>query len=64
MRTVAIIGVGKIGEAMLSGLLHAGWPADRLIATEPRRERADELAARYGIRGLTTRRPWSPRTSL
>src|SRR5437764_2675758 len=50
MHTVAVIGAGKIGEVLLSGLLRSGWAADRLIATARRPERADELATRYGIR--------------
>jgi pyrroline-5-carboxylate reductase len=48
--TVAVIGAGKIGELMLSGLLRAGWPADQLLATTRRLTRAEELATRYGIR--------------
>ena len=39
MHTVAVIGAGKIGEMLLSGLLRAGWPADRLLATARRPER-------------------------
>ncbi|MBX6354482.1 MAG: pyrroline-5-carboxylate reductase [Micromonosporaceae bacterium] len=50
MHTVAVIGAGKIGELVLSGLLRAGWPADRLLATTRRQARAEELATRYGIR--------------
>src|SRR2546430_17670572 len=50
MHTVAVIGAGKIGEVLLSGLLRSGWSADRLLATARRPERAEELAARYGIR--------------
>jgi pyrroline-5-carboxylate reductase len=49
MHTVAVIGAGKIGETLLSGLLRGGWPARRLMATSRRPERAEELAARYGI---------------
>lgn len=52
MRTVAVVGAGKIGEVLLSGLVKAGWPVDRLIATARRPERADELRARYGCRVL------------
>jgi pyrroline-5-carboxylate reductase len=48
--TVAVIGVGKIGELMLSGLLKAGWPAGQLLATVRRPERAEEIADRYGVR--------------
>jgi pyrroline-5-carboxylate reductase len=50
MPTVAVVGAGKIGEVLLSGLLRAGWPVDRLIATARRPERAEELAGRYGVR--------------
>ena len=48
--TVAVLGAGKIGEVLLSGLLRAGWPVGRLIATTRRPERAAELTERYGIR--------------
>lgn len=50
MHTIAVIGAGTIGETLLAGLLRSGWAADRLLATERRPERAEELAARYGIR--------------
>ena len=49
MHTIAVIGAGKIGEVLLSGLLRAGWPVDRLLATARRPERADELRERYGV---------------
>ncbi|MER7580036.1 pyrroline-5-carboxylate reductase [Kitasatospora sp. NPDC097691] len=46
---IAFLGTGKIGEALLSGLLRAGKsPADVLV-TARRPERAAELAARYGV---------------
>ncbi|MEU9042310.1 MULTISPECIES: pyrroline-5-carboxylate reductase [unclassified Kitasatospora] len=46
---IAFLGTGKIGEALLSGLLRAGTnPADVLV-TARRPERAVELAARYGV---------------
>ncbi|HEY3503868.1 MAG TPA: pyrroline-5-carboxylate reductase [Actinocatenispora sp.] len=48
--TVAVIGAGKMGETLLSGLLRAGWPAARLLATTRREDRAGELTDRYGIR--------------
>jgi len=50
MHTVAVIGAGKIGEVLLSGLLRSGWPAGRLVATTRRAERGAELAQRYGVR--------------
>jgi pyrroline-5-carboxylate reductase len=50
VHTIAVIGAGKIGETLLSGLLRSGWPAERLLATTRRKDRAEELATRYGIR--------------
>ncbi|MGC9667284.1 pyrroline-5-carboxylate reductase [Planosporangium sp. 12N6] len=49
MHTVAVIGAGKIGEVLLSGLLRAGWPVERVIVTARRAERAAELKERYGV---------------
>ncbi|KDN84928.1 pyrroline-5-carboxylate reductase [Kitasatospora cheerisanensis KCTC 2395] len=50
---IAFLGTGKIGEALLSGLLRAGAdPADVLI-TARRPERATELADRYGVTTAT-----------
>jgi pyrroline-5-carboxylate reductase len=50
VHTIAVIGAGKIGETLLSGLLRSGWPVHRLLATARRPERADELATRFGVR--------------
>jgi pyrroline-5-carboxylate reductase len=49
-RRIAILGAGKIGEALISGLLSSGWrsPGD-IVATARRPERVDELAERHGI---------------
>ncbi|MDG4765189.1 pyrroline-5-carboxylate reductase [Solwaraspora sp. WMMD406] len=49
LHKVAVIGAGKIGELVLSGLLRAGWPAARLLATTRRQDRAEELSIRYGV---------------
>ncbi|MEU4624365.1 pyrroline-5-carboxylate reductase [Actinoplanes sp. NPDC023801] len=48
--TVAVLGAGKMGELVLSGLLRSGWPADRLLATARRPDRRAELAERHGVR--------------
>ncbi len=53
MTTIAVIGAGMIGETLLHGLLRSGHPADGLVATERRPERAAELVERYGIRVVT-----------
>ena len=52
MTTIAILGAGKIGEAMLSGMLSAGRPAGSLLFTERYPERAVELEQRYGVRSV------------
>lgn len=46
---LALLGVGKLGEALLSGLLRSGQPADRMLAAERHPERAAEIAERYGV---------------
>ena len=50
MSRVAILGVGKLGEALLSGLLRAGRSADDVVVTARRDSRAQELTERYGVR--------------
>ncbi len=51
---IAILGAGKMGEALMSGLLRAGrQPAD-LLFTERHAERSKLLEERYGVRGVTT----------
>lgn len=46
---VAVLGTGKIGEALLSGMIRAGWTTDDLLVTARRPERATELRERYGV---------------
>ncbi|NGO71302.1 pyrroline-5-carboxylate reductase [Streptomyces sp. SB3404] len=50
---VAVLGTGKIGEALLSGMLRGGWPAGRLLVTTRRPERAAELRERYAVEAVT-----------
>src|SRR6188472_2030376 len=49
-RRIAVLGTGRIGEALISGLLSSGWrrPED-IVASSRRAERLVELAERYGI---------------
>lgn len=49
MTRIAVLGAGKIGEALLSGLLAAGRPAGDLAFTERHPERAAELSQRLGV---------------
>jgi pyrroline-5-carboxylate reductase len=52
--TVAFIGAGTMAEAMIQALLRAEvLPPEGLVASHPRAERAEELAARYGIQVTT-----------
>jgi pyrroline-5-carboxylate reductase len=50
-RRIAVLGSGKIGEALIAGLLSSEWraPGD-IVATGRRPERLSELHDRYGIR--------------
>jgi len=52
MTVIAVLGAGKIGEALLAGLLQGGRGADELLFTERHPERAAELTERYGIAGV------------
>ena len=47
--SLAILGAGVMGETVLSGLIRAGWDADRIVATDRRPERQRELTERYRI---------------
>jgi pyrroline-5-carboxylate reductase len=49
-RRIAILGAGRIGEALISGLLSSGWrEPGELAASARREERLAELKERYGI---------------
>ncbi|MBC7677402.1 MAG: pyrroline-5-carboxylate reductase [Pseudorhodobacter sp.] len=54
MTTIAVLGVGKLGEALLSGVLRAGRSPADVVVTARRPERAAELTARHGVRAVTT----------
>lgn len=47
--TTTLVGVGMMGESVLSGLLKAGWNPDSLYVTDKRPDRRDELEQRYGV---------------
>ena len=48
-RRVAVLGAGKMGEALLSGMLRSGTAAGDLVVTARRPERAETLRERYGV---------------
>jgi pyrroline-5-carboxylate reductase len=50
--SIAVLGAGKIGEALLAGLLAGGRRVDDLLFTERHPERSAELTTRYGVRAV------------
>ncbi|HEX6935921.1 MAG TPA: pyrroline-5-carboxylate reductase [Actinomycetes bacterium] len=51
---VAVLGTGKMGEALLSGLLRGGVHVSEIVVTARRQERADLLRERYGVQVVPT----------
>lgn len=51
--SVAIVGVGAMGEALLAGLLQAGWLPDEISLCARRPDRVAFLAQRYGCAAST-----------
>src|ERR1700712_1877185 len=49
MTTVAVLGGGRIGEALLGGLVAAGHDPSGLLVVERDTARAEDLVARLGI---------------
>ena len=52
MERIAIIGGGRIGEALLSGLLSSGW--SDIVVTSRRMERVAELHERHNVEATTS----------
>jgi pyrroline-5-carboxylate reductase len=50
---IAVLGAGKMGEALVSGMLRAGRPPAGILAAARRPQRAVELHDRYGIEVVT-----------
>jgi pyrroline-5-carboxylate reductase len=49
-RKIAVLGAGRIGESLISGLLSSGWrEPSEVAATTRRAERVAELRERYGV---------------
>jgi pyrroline-5-carboxylate reductase len=54
-RTVAFLGAGRMGEALVSGLIRSGGrSADEIVVTTRREERAREIVDRYGVAASTS----------
>ena len=64
-RKIAILGAGKIGEALVSGLLSSGWREPGEISASTRREeRIAELHERHGIEVTSSNAEAAARASL
>src|SRR5262245_43476401 len=49
--TLTVLGAGKAGEALISGVISSGWrEPGRIVATARHPERLQELAERHGVR--------------
>ena len=54
-RKVAFLGGGRMGEALVSGLIRSGGRSvDEITVTTRREERAQELAGKYGVNATLT----------
>ncbi|TQF68596.1 pyrroline-5-carboxylate reductase [Rhodococcus spelaei] len=53
MTRIAVIGGGRIGEALISGLLKSGRAPKDLVVAEQYAPRAEELSGQFGIRATT-----------
>lgn len=49
---VGLIGVGVMGEALISGLVSARFPKAQIVFTEKRIDRAREISSKYGARAV------------
>lgn len=49
MTRIAVLGGGQIGEALVSGLVSAGYDAADIVVTNRRSERGEELHGTYGV---------------
>ncbi|MET7768510.1 pyrroline-5-carboxylate reductase [Nocardia sp. NPDC005366] len=50
MTRIAVIGGGRIGEALIAGLLESGRGSKDLVVVETYKERAEQIAGRFGVR--------------
>lgn len=52
-QTIAILGTGRMGEALLSGLLRSGWAAERVTCTDALEARLEQISQRHRVRTTT-----------
>lgn len=52
---LAVLGCGKLGEILISGLIGSGWRSpEQLFVTARREERVEELRVKYGVNASTS----------
>ena len=49
MTKIAVLGGGQIGEALVSGLVNAGYEPADIVVTNRRSERGEQLHGTYGV---------------
>jgi pyrroline-5-carboxylate reductase len=53
-RTLAVLGAGKAGEALIAGVISSGWcEPGQIVATARHADHLEELATRHGVRTTT-----------
>jgi pyrroline-5-carboxylate reductase len=53
--TIAILGAGKMGEALIAGLVSSGWRTpDEIVTSDRRPDRLAEIGERFGVRTTAT----------
>jgi len=63
--TLSFIGSGVMAEAMINGILNEGLTdPGRIIASDPREERGQQLTERYGVRASTNNREAAEGTQI
>ncbi|MGI9198073.1 MAG: pyrroline-5-carboxylate reductase [Candidatus Nanopelagicales bacterium] len=50
---IAVLGAGVMGEVFIAGLIRGGTAPERIVISEKRTERAQEIAQRYGVRAVS-----------
>ena len=57
MTNIAVLGGGRIGEALISGLIAAGSDPQSITVTDLNPQRREQLRETYGIRDFEQNRP-------
>ena len=52
-KRLGFLGAGNMSGALIKGLLHGGFPAARILASDVKAERLEQLRAKHGIRTTT-----------